>query len=59
MIRDHRSGDVGPVVFDRLPTRWIITNGGVSERLPVRRSGLFDDLQLFHVGPVDSKRFSP
>jgi len=61
MIRDHtnRSGDFGPIDFDRLPTWWTITSGGVSERFPVRRSGFFDELRLFHVGLVDWKRFPP
>jgi len=60
MIRAHtnRSGDVGPVVFELLPTGWIVTSG-VSERFPVRRSAFFDELRMFHVGLVDSKRFSP
>jgi len=61
MIRDptNRSDDVDPVVFDRLPTWWIIINGGVSERFTVRRFGFFDEMHLFHVGLVDSKRFPP
>jgi len=59
MIRDHTnvSGDVGPVVFDHLLTWWIIASGDLSERFPVRRSGFFDELQLFHIWLVDSKRF--
>jgi len=58
-IRDYtnRSGDVGPVVFDRLPTWWIKTSAGVSERFPVCRSGFLDESRLFHVGLVDYKRF--
>jgi len=30
--RTNKSGDVDPVVFNRLPTWWIITSGGVPER---------------------------
>jgi len=62
MIRDHtnRSGDVGPVVFDRLITCWwIIISGSVSERFPVPRSGPFDELRLFHIRLVDSDSFQP
>jgi len=40
-----------------LPTWWIITSGGVSERFPVHRTGFFDALRLFHVWLVDAKRF--
>jgi len=62
MIRDHTniSGDVGLVVFDclQLPTWWIITIGGILAQFPVRRSGFFDELRLFHVGLANSnKRF--
>jgi len=59
MIRDHtsRSGDVGPAVFEHLPTWWNITSGGVSEKFLVRRPGFFNELRLFHVGLVDSKHF--
>jgi len=45
-------GDVGPVVFDRSPTWWIITSGGLSERFPVRWSGIFDALCLFQTQSV-------
>jgi len=37
----------------------IITSGSLSERFPVRRSGFFDELRLFLVGLIDSKRFPP
>jgi len=55
----NRSDDVGPVVFNRLPTWWIIASGGLSERFPVHRSGFFDEFRLFHVVLVHFKRFPP
>jgi len=56
VIRRHttRSGDVGPDVCDRLPKWWLITSGGVSERFPVGRSGLFDEFRQFDVGLLAS-----
>jgi len=60
VIRCHTStsGNVGSVVFDRLPTWSFITSRGVWERFPLRRSGFFDEFRLIDVGQVASKRSS-
>jgi len=59
MIRRQtaRSGDVGPIIFDRLTMWWVITSGGVLEQLPVCRSGYFDEFRLFDFGLFASKHF--
>jgi len=48
------SGEVGPVVFDHLPTWWLIARGAVSARLP--GVWIFDEFRLFDVQLVDFKR---
>jgi len=52
-LSHNKSGDVQPVVLDRLPTLWLVAGGAVSKRF------LNENCHMFDLRLVNFKRFPP